>query len=479
MDFASSLEFWARSAPERIAVANVHEELTFLDLALRAQAFSRRLQDVEEARVGICTSDPVTMAVGFFASVLADKSLAILDPAWPSELFLRLSQQLGVRSVISEVPLAEETGSLMVQLDPPKVRPDNPLLPLTQHLASRELLVICTSGSTGLPKAIVRTQDSWQQSIHAGAALLGAVPSAVTICPGPVSHGLSLYALMESIVTGGTMIATGRFNLSSLIELAELYACTRLVSVPTIIDRVCREVQHSSLASLRTVVSGGEPLQQDTVDRLFSLPSVESCVEYYGSSEHSLIAYRHRHAPEEPGKTFKGTLFPGVEVHIHDQSPNAGFGSLFVDSPFIATGYDAGTAVQIDRCGTSTGIGDQGRISHRGQLELQGRGGSMFNIHGNNIHPKEITLAFGEIGLPGVRVDAEVRDGRTLLVAYAVLGHAALEELADQLARKLPTYKIPHELVLLSSWPTTASGKSLVHGYRNYEELVVKRVALR
>lgn len=459
MDLSLAVEHWARSTPDRIAVASAKEELTFGQLMLRAQGLSTRLRRHPGLRVGIHTQDPVAMAVGFHAAVLAGKSLVVLDPAWPQEQLAATARRLGAALVVTAPEHAAVLQNLGFSTHSVPVDGAGPLHPVRPASAERELLVICTSGSSGEPKAIVRSQGSWQQSLSSGAAILGAVPAALTLCPGPISHGLGLYALVESLHTGGTLLASGRWNTDTARTLLGRYACTRIVSVPTIIQRLLDASPDGALDSLNTVVSGGEPLPAPTVETIFTDTPATACTEYYGSSEHSLIAYRHREPGEEPAGNFIGIPFPGVKVHIHREEGASPGGAIFVDSPFNAEGYDSSGAVCINRCGASTSVGDLGRLLDDGRLELHGRGGAMLNLNGNNVHPGEIAQAFARLGLADVRIRMSLRGGSKTLLAYTCTEPQPGPELAGRLRELLPSYKIPRELVFLERWPMTSSGK--------------------
>ena len=440
-------------------MASAKEELTFGQLLLRAQVLSAHLRRSPGLRVGIRTQDPVAMAVGFHAAVLAGKALVVLDPAWPQELLTASARRLGATSVVTDPDQATVLQDLGFSTHPVPVDATGPLRPVRPASPERELLVICTSGSSGEPKAIVRSQDSWQESLASGAAVLGAVPAAVTLCPGPISHGLGLYALVESLHTGGTLLASGRWNTDTVRTLLGRYACTRIVSVPTIIQRLLDTAADGALASLATVVSGGEPLPAPTVETIFAQTPATACTEYYGSSEHSLIAYRRHWPGEAPGGNFIGIPFPGVKLHIHRGKQSSPEGAIFVDSPFNASGYDSSGAVSIDRCGASTSVGDLGRLLADGRLELLGRGGAMLNLNGNNVHPGEIVQAFARLGLADIRIRMVSREGKKTLLAYTCTEPQPGPELAGRLRELLPSYKIPRELVFLERWPMTSSGK--------------------
>lgn len=440
-------------------MASAVEELTFGQLMLRAQTLSEALRQHPGQRVGIYARDPLTMAVGFHAAVLAGKPLVVLDPAWPPAQLTATARRLGAAGVIVHPDQAGSLRDLAFTPYPVPADAAGRLRPVRPSDPDRELLVICTSGSSGEPKAIVRSQASWQESLASGAEILGAAPAAVTLCPGPISHGLGLYALVESLHTGGTLLASGRWNADAVCAMLSRHACTRIVSVPTIIQRLLDTADDCAFSSLATVVSGGEPLPAPTVNKIFVQTPATACTEYYGSSEHSLIAYRRRGPGEGPAGNFIGTPFPGVRLHLHRGGRSPSNGLIFVDSPFNASGYDSSGSAAIERCGTSTSVGDLGRLFDDGRLELQGRGGAMLNLNGNNVHPGEIMQAFARLGLADVRVLMVERDGSKTLLAFTCGDPLQGRELGGRLRELLPSYKIPHELVFLERWPMTSSGK--------------------
>lgn len=478
MDFWNALVHWSQLRPDHLAVRSHDQELSYVQLADLTAQLATKLVTVGDRRIGILTSDPADMALAFQGCALADKSLVVLDPAWPRALLGEMLSRLRCTHLIARsVPEALADKNLTL-ISFPNAYSKEPL-PLTSPAPDRELLIICTSGTTSRPKAIRRSARSWIASIAAGATILGATADSVTLCPGPISHGLGLYSLVESLHTGGTFIGPGRWDLNRTGALADSAACTRIVSVPTILERILTSIEATNLAHVSTVVSGGESLGSNLVDQLYQLPSMKHCIEYFGSSEHSLIAYAQRQPGQISTGVFTGKLFPTVKVHLHDQDSNTGLGQVFVQSEFNATEYLPETAAPITRCKNSTSINDRGVLVDHQTICFYPRGDGMMNLNGNNVHASEIRLAFAQLGLPQSKIQLRIVDNKAHLVAYLCSKPLDSDELKTSLRELLPAYKIPHEVIFLSHWPQTFSGKARIPFLEAENKTILGRLRIR
>jgi len=478
MDFWHALAGWADRWPDKPAVISPRGELTYAQLAGRAQHLAGTLHQLAQQRVGILTSDPTTMAVAFHGAALAGKTLIVLDPAWPAALLHSMIRTLNCSHVMANDVLELAPRIPATTLRIPDTSDAGPWV-AHQHPDGRELLIICTSGTTSRPKAIIRSAASWQDSVAAGACVLEATEEAITLSPGPISHGLGLYSLVESIHTGGTFAGTGRWSAQDTRSLLGRVRCNRIVSVPTILDRLLAQVEAELLSTIRWVVSGGESLSAPLVARLYGLPALDSCVEYFGSSEHSLIAYSYREPDEQNGGSFSGRLFPGVSIHLHDLDPDTGIGTVYVDSPFNAAGYDPQTAPPIARCNNSTSILDMAIQSTDQRITFIRRDDGMLNLHGNNIHPSELLDVLSKLNVHQAKIRLESIEGELRLVAYVRSPVLEREILQNAFAKQLPIFKMPHEVIFLEDWPQAFSGKTSVAHLAYDAPEIVKRIRLR
>ncbi|PRB72267.1 class I adenylate-forming enzyme family protein [Arthrobacter sp. MYb213] len=469
MDLASQLQLHARTRPRHPAVISTTHVLDYASLAASSNALDGKLRQnvLPGHRVGIYCTDPIALAIAFHGCMLAGISAIILDPAWPSARLLQMLELFDSPTVLCDragESVLRALGQNTVRV--PSVVEDVATVPAITPCddAQCELLVVFTSGSSGSPKAVMRSRESWQQSIGRCATTLGATQDARTLVPGPLTHGLGLYALVESIATGGTLVAPGRWNAQDVSTLLETESCNRMVAVPTLIRLMLDQLPANLFASLRHVVTGGEALASPLAQRILQVSPQIACTEYYGSSEHSLIAYReHQRSAKASMPEFIGTFFDGVRAHLHAPQDN-GVGRLMIASDFIATGYDPRGAGELERCQDATGVGDLARLLPDNQVQILGRHGEMLNINGNNIYPAEISTALEQCGLTQSVIQAH-RDAadRAQITAYCLLPQTRKLpdplELHRELKSLLPTYKIPHDIVFLSHWPLTNSGK--------------------
>ncbi|HJX79496.1 class I adenylate-forming enzyme family protein [Glutamicibacter sp.] len=469
MDLASQLQQHARTRPRHPAVISTTHVMDYSSLAASSNALAGKLRQkvLPANRIGIYCTDPISLAIAFHGCLLAGMSAIILDPAWPSA---RLRQMLDLFDSPTVLCDRDEESVLRALGQNPMLVPsvveDAAAVPAITPSddAQCELLVVFTSGSSGSPKAVMRSRQSWQQSIGRCATTLGATQDSRTLVPGPLTHGLGLYALVESIATGGTLVAPGRWKAQDVSTLLKTENCNRVVAVPTLIGLMLDLLESNLPATLRHVVTGGEPLASPLAQRILQISPQITCTEYYGSSEHSLIAYReHQRSAKDSNPEFIGTFFDGVRAHLHSPQDN-GVGRLMIASDFNATGYDPRGPGELERCQDATGVGDLARLLPDNQIQILGRHGGMLNINGNNIYPAEISTALEQCGLTQSVIQAHHdTPGKAKITAYCLLPEPqtipdALE-LHRELKNLLPIYKIPHEIVFLSDWPLTNSGK--------------------
>jgi acyl-CoA synthetase (AMP-forming)/AMP-acid ligase II len=108
--------------------------------------------------------------------------------------------------------------------------------------------------------------------------------------------------------------------------------------------------------------------------------------------------------------------------------------------------------------------GDVGVFNEQGYLQIVGRTKEMIIRGGANIYPREIEESLYEypkvrdaaiVGLPDARLGERVcacivpKDGETV----------AFDEIVEFLRRRVATYKLPEQLVILTELPRTPTGK--------------------
>lgn len=263
---------------------------------------------------------------------------------------------------------------------------DNQIL-FTQHgrkqsrnLVKDQMLHIgFTSGTTGLPKAYYRNEQSWIVSYEENEELLKH-ETEVFIAPGSLSHSLSLYACIYALFIGRTFIRQKVFNVNRLIDLInEIVLTTSLFVVPTMLHQFI--VQKGYTHSIKSIFSSGAKLSQDQFQKVTSLYPNTDLIEFFGTSEASFISYNfNQTAPIQS----VGKLFSNVDIRLLDSHPN-GFGLSSVRSNMTFSGY---VNSEYDTEGWIE-TGDYAYIQHR-NLFLVGRKSDRIIVGGVNVYPSEI-----------------------------------------------------------------------------------------
>ncbi|WDZ77431.1 AMP-binding protein [Ensifer adhaerens] len=338
--------------------------------------------------------------------------------------------------------------------------------PLTVGDDSEPFLIVFTSGTTGTPKAIVRDRGSWRASLATGQDFFEIDRNSRTLAPGPLAHGLTLYALAETLIAGAEFIGAKHFDAAHSLAVIEGEAVKRLVLVPTMLRRLCAATLGRPQRSVtRITVAGAKLTPSDRASAALAFPEARTS-EYYGASELGFISVSTE--SDTMSATAVGRAFPGVALHILNETghemPPGETGTIFVDSALVSDGYvGANDGAGFRRLRSLTTVGDLGFLEEDGTLHLLGRAGGMVLSGGNNIYPQEVEATL--TAHPGIHaalvLGLDHPDLGSELVAVIEPEGSAFDRkaLERHLAAHLPRYKHPRRIWLCRKMPMTRSGK--------------------
>ena len=258
-------------------------------------------------------------------------------------------------------------------------------------------VVLFTSGSTGMPKAVelpFRSVVANQQNVLARARQLPHLipadgPQPVTLISTPLFHIGAFATLITQTITGGRIVFNaGRFDPEKVLALIESERIERWGAVPTMAARLLEHpgFDDYDLSTLRSFPLGGAPVPPVLLERLARrLPQLKGrgMVNTWGMTEGGGFFTLAASADLERFPTTVGRPLPTVELRI--AGPDAGgTGEILVRSPTIMLGYvgiDDGT---VDSDGWLRS-GDLGHLSEDGYLFIDGRSKDMVIRGGENI----------------------------------------------------------------------------------------------
>lgn len=324
----------------------------------------------------------------------------------------------------------------------------------------RPVFETLTSGSTGVPRRIRRTQRSWCASFAVNARLFGIGPGRRMAVLGQMAHSLSLYGAIEGACLGAEVhLLAGLRPDAQRKALAERRVQV-IYATPAPL-RLLVERAGEALPHLQLVLVGGSKLDPALRAALLALSPSVVVREFYGAAEASFVTVTDA-ASAGAGV---GRPYPGVRLEIRAVDGTVlgpgGLGEVWVKSPYLCARYGDRRGLPALRRAGWLSVGEMGWIE-RGELHLAGRTGRMLTVADQNVFPEEIEAFLA--GLPGVRRVAVLpRPDRMrghVLVAVMQGDPQAETEILQAARARLGPLKMPRAVIWRTDWPETPSGKA-------------------
>ena len=424
MDLGHWLSGAAGRRPERIAVADATEEVSYRELLLRAVRAAGALH-----LRGVRRGEPVALMLepGLPFVEALHGCLLLGAPAVPIDPRLAQRERDGILREIEirvERPMRGDTGVFQIP-DPPE--------------RDEVALVMHTSGTTGRPRPVAITYGNIRANARGVAQLMGLDDAERWLCPLPLSHVGGLMVVLRSALMATTaVIAPPPFDPEAIGAAMRERGITTASLVPTQLQRLL-DAGVAPPPSLRRILLGGGPMPHALLARARAA-GYAVCPSYGLTQACSTVTIA------EPGDLeTHGKPLPGVGVAI------AGDGEILISG---------GTVNTLGSLRT----GDLGRIDADGRLIVQGRKGDMIITGGENVAPAEIEAVLAEH--PHVKEAAVFArphplwgEAVTALVVAKPGEELTQGELRKHCLERLATYKVPKAFELVDALPRTSSGK--------------------
>ena len=334
-------------------------------------------------------------------------------------------------------------------------------------------VIIYSSGSTGLPKAILSSGFNIMVSIEPLIKEMKLSKEDINLAFLPFFHIFGIATgISAGVLTGYTSVIPQSKAPDTLIELIEKYRCTIFNSVPTMILAICQAKTFTPerLSSLRLSVLGGSATTESQMRMLQKLLPNNHFANIYGMSENAAVSLtQYEDTVDHITKTV-GKPVPGLELCIRDPETGAALpagqkGEICVRSQAMVICYYRLAIEQqpVDDEGWLA-TGDIGVLDSDGYLRLVGRKKDLIICGGENISPGEIAEVMMQLPqIKDVKVLGVPHEIKGEVVAAAVILKSGAQwdesEIRSILSERLAKYKIPVHFVVVDSFPLLGSGK--------------------
>ena len=341
-----------------------------------------------------------------------------------------------------------------------------------------------TSGSTGIPKAILGKHRSLKHFIDWEIKELGLDENCIGSQLSSSSFDPFLRDVFVPLCAGGTVCIPDNRELllssQALEQWISLNNITLIHIVPTLFRLLMDSVRDaSSFPSLQYVLLAGELVRGRDVKKFFDIFKERiQLLNLYGPAEATMSKAFYRIQPSD-GDLLTipiGKPIPGAQLLILNadmqRSPAGSVGEIYVRTPYLTAGYYRDKAANAkvfiknpfndNKNDILYKSGDKGRLLASGDYEIMGRVDYQVKVHAVRIEPEEIESRMtSHPSIKQAAVIAREDDlGEKYLAAYIVSDEEITgSELRRYLSEYLPDYMIPSHFVRMEKFPLTPNGK--------------------
>ena len=332
-------------------------------------------------------------------------------------------------------------------------------------------LINSTSGTTGLPKCVVHTQNRWHY-FHLKAVANGLLaPDDVFLPVLPTPFGFGLWTSHTTpIHLGAATVLTERFSAAATCEAIAAHRVSVLCCVSTQLTMLMASSasRDHDLSSLRVVFTGGEALPYRPAAAFEELTGAR-ILQFYGSNETGILSATTLGDSRERRLRTAGRVVPEMKVRLFDGDLDVtatGRGQPACRGPATSLGYLGGT--DHDALFTPDGwmrMGDICELDSDGYLTVTGRTSDFILRGGKNISASQVEDAVMTHSAIAVAAAVAMPDpvfGEKVCLYAELLDGASIDLpglVEHLLATGFSKELLPERLIVLDELPRSSGGK--------------------
>lgn len=488
----SSVAWWARSEPNRIALIYKDQRVSYAALQNRVEVVAAMLVErgIKPGNVvallmkNSAAFVELALAISYVGAVslpinyrLAREEVAYIAEHGTARLMF-VDEELGGNAGGCEALVALNASA---QSDSRELA--RGLAPLKNgHTSGPQDLfrLMYTSGTTDRPKGVTHSYENYAWKCFDHIVALGLSADDRLLVVGPLYHVGAFDLPGLAVLQVGGMVAIQRdFDAQGALAMIEAEKLTGGWMAPVMLDRVLALPgrERFDLSSFRWLVGGGERTPEQRIREFKTLFREARYVDAYGltetcSGDTMMEAGREL---EKIGST--GRALANVEIEIRNDEgrvlPSGQEGEICVRGPKVSAGYwrdEQKTRASFH--GDWFRTGDIGYLDAEGFLFLTDRKKDMILSGGENIASSEVERVLYQLPQVAEAAVVGVADERwgERVVAVVVLRDGeslSVEDVRSHCEGRLAGFKAPKQLVVVETLPRNPSGKVLKRAIRD------------
>lgn len=319
-------------------------------------------------------------------------------------------------------------------------------LPKIDKVPAEVCMAVMTSGTTGVPKILYRTYESWCDFFPIQNRIFQINENSRMFVQGSLAFTGNLNLVMAQLYAGAVTIVENKFNPKRWEKIIKQWDADVIYLIPSKLMCIPDCFKEKNV-NIKMILSGSQSLGKKDAEVLKGVFPNTKVILYYGASELNYISY----VTDENMNTKKnliGKPFPKVEVSVKN-------GEIYVTNDFHVYGV---------RCPFS--LKDRGYIDDDGNLYFEGRSDDIVGIRGRKVSKSKIEAAIcdkEEVSEAAVVMEKD----KDILIAYISVKDSVKDkifsdesekirlekEIYSYIKTKLAHFEMPRKLVIIKEMP--------------------------
>jgi acyl-CoA synthetase (AMP-forming)/AMP-acid ligase II len=452
-------------------------------------------------RVASLLNETRTVAEVYLAQMKAGSVVCALNPYWPAETLAQVVAHSGCTAFVHDASVDELVAAVRPRLPgvtrwlrmggpagdpagetagPTAGDPAGPAVdlgglaatcpetepPLGGH-GDDLMALFYTSGTTGLPKAVMHSHSSslasaqvWLDIPHGGDSVMGT---------GAIIWGIGFPALAgPAFYAGMRLVLEQDWGPANFLKVVPRERVTHVSLLPSFFSALLGSDEHTAvdLSSLRAIMLGGEPLLPSLREKIMQRLPGAGIFSYYGQTEAPYTCLgRQDDGSQDISSVGRARTSTAVRVtNPRGERVVGEVGEINLTGPNLMQGYSGrpDQTAEVLRDGWYVG-GDLGTIDSEGFLTVLGRREDAVLKGGVWSQPAQIEDAATEVdgvaeaGVVGVPAHTDGGDPVEQRILLAVVPRAGTSLDPDRvraaLAARLPAHRVPDAVVVTGELP--------------------------
>lgn len=478
-----------KSVPEKIAVIDGKEEVTYRELALRASGVMQKLKEIDckkQDKVAVIMDKSIHQ----IEAVLGILSIgAVYVPIDTMQPVIRMNEMLKItetRCILtcSTVSINFPENIEVIYVD--KITPHLENILIEDGNKDMPGYIIHTSGSTGIPKSVVITHEAAVNTIEDINRRFNVGSDDNILGLAQLSFDLSVYDIFGLLSVGGTLIYPSvdrQTDPSHWVDLILKHNITIWNSVPALMRMLSSYLDSEALIKLpklRLAMLSGDWIPLELPDNLLKKITDLKIISLGGATEASIwsIFHEYKGLKENLNSIPYGKPLSNQSFYILDKKfrdcPVWVSGDIYISGLGLAKEYYGDIKITEERfiCHPVNKerlykTGDLGRYLPGGEMEFLGRKDNQVKIKGHRIELGEIETALQKH--PAVHSAAVVTVGKEYNKSLFAVVEAdylhketkkdLISDITQFIAGFLPNHMIPSDIEIVGSMPLTSNNK--------------------